>query len=190
MAEMAATKERRTPLSDRDNAFAIQRVRELMAARSLSQAALAMKTAPKVTQGRLSDILNSKVRFTERTVALVAAGLGVSPEDLLPPRGDLDAGSPHSTSEQAADLNRMSGTDRSVSGLGASLEGFLERHPEAARKKRVRWYVENTGFKLEPWVELDDRFWVAQFRFWEQYLAEVDAESGEEGPKPPRKSHR
>jgi transcriptional regulator with XRE-family HTH domain len=168
-----------------------QRVAACRTKLGLTQTALGQEAAlPQSTIGNIE--VGARGMTPEQRVA-IANALGVDPPSLDPAAtpelspADVAASA---NGKQAGSLNRVSVQDRSVSSVESSLEAFLERHPEAARKKRVRWYVENTGFKLEPWVELDDRFWVAQFRFWEQYLAEVDAESGEEGPRPPRKSHR
>ncbi len=53
---------------------------------------------------------------------------------------------------------------------------FVERMGEKLRiTKREKHYLLTSAFTSEPWVELDDAFWLGQLKLWREHLKNQDA---------------
>lgn len=156
------------------------RVEQVRKLRGWSQTVLGKKVG--ASQSLIAKIeTGEKVRIEADLAAKLADALGVT-IDMLHGREPLKL--PENL-ESNADQPRASPPSGKIQeGLG----GFLERHPEIERDKRLKWYLENQTFRTEPWVEKDDRFWQRQADFWRDYLAELDADRGASSGRPSRKS--
>jgi transcriptional regulator with XRE-family HTH domain len=166
------------------NAEVGKRLAELRKLRNLTQ--IDLSRATDVPQSTISSIESGARGATPHQRAALAEALGVSLAMLdplqvnsesyhaalkrtteLPPAGTASKVSARPITESGADLGSI---------LPPGLEGFLERHRQGRKiTRREEWYLTNTRLRTEPWVRLDDDFWLEMHEFWRNYLRKQDA---------------
>jgi len=185
MAQRATTELRR-----RQRIEAGRRVAALRDLAGLTQTQLAAKVG--VAQGTISAVENGSRGLPADVRVKVAEILSVDPSSLDPAatpslevedlRKEAKALPRPATPAMSDPTLKMPGSK-----LPPGLGGYLERHEDIAKNKRLRWYLENSAFRAEPWVELDDNFWERVAETWRDYLRDLDAGGGAASKGPARK---
>lgn len=158
------------------------RVKAIRAARLMKAADLAVSAG--LPRSTISSIENGTRGMPAEQRAKIAHALGVEAMVLDPastPNLDIPRmireNLPRPYESGPAPVLTVSEPRSSIpSRLPPGLEGFLERHPDIS--PRIRWYMENSAFRTEPWVVFDDAFWDEVATFWEKYLSRAESHPG------------
>ena len=154
-----------------------RRVAGLRKLRGLTQLQLA--EAASAPQSTISSIESGGRGATPQQRGRIAEALGVPLAALDPMQvpaerfAEVAGAGPALEPAGSAALSDLGST------LPRGLEGFLERQAEAQKiTRRERWYLTQSRFRAEPWVELDDDFWGEMLGFWRGYLHKQDGGGG------------
>lgn len=171
----------RRPTTDRRQQLRIEagrRVSVLRSARNLTQKGLAQ--AAGLPQSTMSNVESGARGMPPDQRVAIAAALGVDAATLDPsltPDLDIEKYALAVWTSRGTTERPMSDPPANLpTKLPPGLEGYLERHPDIS--PRIRWYLENSSFRTEPWVKFDDDFWEEVAVFWERYLHQKEGAGG------------